>query len=335
MNLNTTAAGIHAPSIKFSPTLEGEAKEIFVIGRKASLTVSNIVSVTSNDEKVIGALLNSIKDSGSATTFLSDGRKLAVIMLPAVEKICRNNHFFSPHTITATLDNLGLATSARQHCCQIVVMDSQIEDFACPAAAALARSMPLYHSKSDLEDIAASSGVSVSFHDENTAVLDPESSLWQTAAAVCEGIRLAAQLGDMPPAELSPDTYAHKCHEIASGLGVTCSEIKGDDLRTQGYGGIMGVGMAARCPPRMVIMTYSPENSTEHIAMCGKGVVYDTGGLALKSKTGMCEMKHDCGGSAVSRLKVLIILLLRSNTHSSLYTFRFRVCLVVSWLLLH
>ena len=95
----------------------------------------------------------------------------------------------------------------------------------------------------------------------------------------------------------------------------------------------MGVGMAARCPPRMVIMTYSPENGSEHIVMCGKGVVYDTGGLALKSKTGMCEMKHDCGGSAVSRLIVLIILLLRSNTHSSLYAFRFRVCLVVLWLL--
>jgi leucyl aminopeptidase len=238
MNLNTTAAGIHAPSIKFSSTLEGEAKEIFVIGRRASLAVSNIVNVTSsNDEKIIDALLNSIKDSGSATTFLSDGRKLAVIMLPAAEKICRNNHIFSPHTITASLDALGLATSARRHCCQIVVMDSQIEDFACPAAAALARSMPLYHSKSDLEDIAASSGVSVSFHDENTTVLDPESSLWQTAAAVCDGIRLAAQLGDMPPAELSPDTYAHKCHEIATGLGVTCSEIKGDDLRKKGYGG--------------------------------------------------------------------------------------------------
>lgn len=292
MNLNTTAAGISAPSIRFSPTLEGEAREIFVIGRKASLNVSNIVSVTSsNDEKIIDALLNSIKDSGSATTFLSDGRKLAVIMLPAVEKICRNNHLFSPHTITATVDGLGLATSARQHCCQIVVMDSQIEEFACPAAAALARSMPLYHSKSDLEEIASSSGVSVSFHDENTAVLDPESSLWQTAAAVCEGIRLAAEVGDMPPAELSPDTYAAKCHELASGLGVTCSEIKGDDLRIKGYGGIMAVGMAARCPPRMVIMTYAPKNPKEHIVMCGKGVVYDTGGLALKSKTGMCEVR--------------------------------------------
>lgn len=294
MNLNTTAAKISAPDITFSPDLQREAKEVYVIGRKACLTQQSGVSVTSaeNDEKIIGALLNSIKESGKATTFLTDERKLTVIALPAEDKISRNNHTFSPHEITDSLD--GLHSSARENLVQICVIDQEIEKFMCPVAAAIARAMPLYHSKSSLKELAPTSGVNVTFYSDNAGEVPTHPSAekeYETASAVCNGVRLAAQLGDMPPAELSPDTYAQKCQEIANGFaaqGVTYTEIKGDDLRQKGYGGIMGVGMAARCPPRMVIMTYSPANATEHIALCGKGVVYDTGGLALKSKVGEC-----------------------------------------------
>ena len=58
--------------------------------------------------------------------------------------------------------------------------------------------------------------------------------------------------------------------------------------------------MAAQVEPRMIIMTYTPEDykkDMEHISLCGKGVVYYTYGLSLKSKAGMCGMKHDMGGS--------------------------------------
>ncbi len=305
MNLNTTAPKISAPEIEFSPSLQRDAKGIYVIGRKAGLTLSNVLSVTwaKNDEKSIEALLNSIKESGKATTFLSDGRKLTVIALPAEDKISRNNHTFSPHEITDSLD--GLQNSARENLVQICVIDKDIEKVMCPVAAAIGRAMPLYYSKSSLKELASTSGVNVTFYSDNVDKVPtyPSADIpeWQTASAVCNGVRLAAQLGDMPPAELSPDTYAQKCQEIANGFaaqGVTYTEITGDDLRQKGYGGIMGVGMAARCPPRMVIMAYSPADATEHIVLCGKGVVYDTGGLALKSKVGMCGMKHDCGGSA-------------------------------------
>eukprot|EP00986_Skeletonema_menzelii_P020326 scaffold30871_cov154-Skeletonema_menzelii.AAC.2 len=304
MNLNTTAAKISAPEIEFSPSLQRDAKEIYVIGRKAGLTQENCVAwVGKNDEKIIGALLTSIKESGKATTFLSDGKKLTVIVLPAEDKISRNNNAFSPHEITESLN--GLQTSARENLVQICVIDKEIDKFMCPVAAAIGRAMPLYHSKSSLKELAPNSGVIVSFYWANAekvpSIAAAEIPEWKTASAVCNGVRLAAQLGDMPPAELSPDTYAEKCREIANGFaaqGVTYTEMKGDDLRQNGYGGIMGVGMAARCLPRMIIMTYSPADATEHIALCGKGVVYDTGGLALKSKVGMCGMKHDCGGSA-------------------------------------
>lgn len=53
-------------------------------------------------------------------------------------------------------------------------------------------------------------------------------------------------------------------------------------------------------PPRLVLMTYDPQmnDGEKGIALVGKGIVYDTGGLAIKSKTGMCGMKSDMGGAA-------------------------------------
>lgn len=120
-----------------------------------------------------------------------------------------------------------------------------------------------------------------------------------------DGVRLAARLSDMTPAELTTTAYAAECKAVADALGdtVTYREITGEALKP--YGGLYGVGQAATCPPRLVILEYTPpegdvgESSPEKtVALVGKGIVYDTGGLSLKPKTGMCGMKHDMGGSA-------------------------------------
>ena len=314
MNLNSTATSM-ASKLTFSPTTVSKPTESIIIGRKASLTVSTIASVLGLDADSAGLapvehMMKSIKDSGKASTFLADGAKLTIIILPAPEKISRNNHPFSPHTITDSLNGI----KAENDSIQIHVVDEDIEKFMGPTAAAIARSLPLYSSKSsgkngedDTDDATPSdeAGVSVSFFNSDGKVVSTD-DLWATTQAVADGVRLSARLGDMPPAELNPDTYSAECKQIADalvegGADVTFEEIVGDDLKEKGYGGIFGVGMAAMHPPRMVVMTYTPSSPTddmEHVALCGKGVIYDTGGLSLKPKTGMCGMKHDMGGSA-------------------------------------
>ena len=105
-----------------------------------------------------------------------------------------------------------------------------------------------------------------------------------------------------PPEELTTSVYAQLCHRIAKELlvygVVTCKEIVGDALREGGYGGLYGVGKAATHPPRLVELKYTPATFDESVALVGKGIVYDTGGLSLKSKDGMPGMKVDMGGSA-------------------------------------
>ena len=112
----------------------------------------------------------------------------------------------------------------------------------------------------------------------------------------------------------------------------------GEELKEKGYGGIYNVGKGAEEPPRLVILTYEPpaevlseeDKDTSAITLVGKGIVYDTGGLAIKSRPGMCGMKHDMGGSAGvlggfmaavkmrTPRKIRLLLCLVSEMHCSL-----------------
>jgi probable aminopeptidase NPEPL1 len=84
-------------------------------------------------------------------------------------------------------------------------------------------------------------------------------------------------------------------------LGAKITVIKGHDLEAQGFGGLWGVGKASDNLPALVILSHIPEGSEAEKSIClvGKGIVYDTGGLSIKTPTTfMAGMKVDMGGSA-------------------------------------
>jgi leucyl aminopeptidase len=292
------------------------------------------------------AMLKSIGKSGKATTFLPDGSKFTIIILP--DEVTRNNHPMSPHSITDSLNAAGLASTLKKTFetdadaddstiegadaivssgVQIIVVDKDIRDSIGAVAVAIARAMPVYTAKSlskkeeEASDVSEGHVVNVSYlttQDGELTFIDDE-YLNSSAKAVADGVRLAGKLGDMPPAELTPETYSMQCRYIVedlqkNGHSVVMEEIVGEELRERGYGGIYGVGMAAMVTPRIVIMTYTPEGSgddVESIALCGKGVVYDTGGLSLKPKSGMPGMKH----GMYSHYARYMNMLLHCDTH--------------------
>ena len=116
-------------------------------------------------------------------------------------------------------------------------------------------------------------------------------------AAVAEGIRLAASLFDMPPDVLHTDAFVDTAREVAQQVGASIEVIAGDELVEKGYGGLWGVGKAATHKPALAVLTWDPPGATETLAWVGKGIVYDTGGLSIKTKTGMPGMKGDMGGA--------------------------------------
>ncbi len=121
----------------------------------------------------------------------------------------------------------------------------------------------------------------------------------------------ARELANTPPTYLNAKDLAAKAVELGPGAGLTVEVFNKDDLAAMGCGGIIGVNRGSTEPPRMVKLTYSPRNPTGHLAMVGKGIMYDSGGISLKSTDAFHQvMKMDMSGAAavlaaMSSLKAL------------------------------
>ncbi len=162
------------------------------------------------------------------------------------------------------------------------------------AAAAVARTLPRERRKRD----AKAPEVTVAFVDargrpfSGKAAPDP-GALGDLAHAV----RWAAALVDRPAAEKSPAQVVDDARRLVGKLG-RAKVLVGPALRKAGLGGVHAVGRAAAVAPRLLVLEAGPARAARTVALVGKGVVFDTGGLHLKPRGGMEGMKSDLGGAA-------------------------------------
>jgi probable aminopeptidase NPEPL1 len=276
-----------------------------ILGSDADSTEEETAVLRRFTTNMIASMMAAGKAKKAVTSFLPAGqRRLSLGFLP--DKVSRNNHPLSVHTITDLVTSTCRQAGNRT---RLLLCGASGE--SCPPAilaAAAAKAFPLYSRKTngkddDDDDKSSDKSVHISFLTDDGSVLADQGAL-QAARVVTESVRLAARLVDTTPEELTTTAYAAEVRALVSAYGgdrVTLKEIVGDELQAKGYGGLYGVGKAATCPPRLLIVEYTPPNAdatTETVALVGKGIVYDTGGLSLKSKTGMPGMKSDMGGSA-------------------------------------
>jgi leucyl aminopeptidase len=116
--------------------------------------------------------------------------------------------------------------------------------------------------------------------------------------------------GDMPPAEI-----AREAQRMAKEVGLTCKIWSENQLTQGGFGGILGVGKGSANPPRMIELRYTGAGKRPPIALSGKGIAFDSGGLSLKDPAGMESMKCDMGGAAsiLATMRVIAQLKPRVN----------------------
>ncbi|MFT4540114.1 MAG: putative aminopeptidase NPEPL1 [Planctomycetota bacterium] len=171
-----------------------------------------------------------------------------------------------------------------------------------PAANAIARALPTFDGR----------GTKPSKRTITIAAYVPEKGMLTADKALkitLEASRDAAHMVDMPAADLTPASFHKQAWAWLKDERVKKKVITGDALLRAGLGGVHAVGRTAPVAPRMLIATYTPaKKSSQHIALVGKGVTYDTGGLSLKGRTGMCGMKSDMGGAAavLGAMRVLV-----------------------------
>ena len=117
-------------------------------------------------------------------------------------------------------------------------------------------------------------------------------SVTATAAA------LARDLANSPPAHLTARMIADKAVALGAASGLGVEVFNKDQLIAMGCGGMVGVNKGSVEPPRVVRLTYTPRNPRGHLVLVGKGVMFDSGGLSLKTNDGMRTMKMDMSGAA-------------------------------------
>jgi len=118
------------------------------------------------------------------------------------------------------------------------------------------------------------------------------------AEVVTRAVGLARDLVNTPPGHLHPAGLAEAARGEAARLGLEVEVLDEKALRKGGYGGILGVGQGSANPPRLVRIAYTPAKPVATIALVGKGITFDSGGLSLKPAQAMEWMKSDMGGAA-------------------------------------
>ena len=121
----------------------------------------------------------------------------------------------------------------------------------------------------------------------------------ERATAVGEAVNTARDLINTPPNALYPETFAARAVEIGEAAGLTVEVLDDTALAEGGFGGILGVGQGSSRLPRLVRLTWSGgEAPAKKVALVGKGITFDTGGISIKPAAGMDHMTSDMSGAA-------------------------------------
>jgi leucyl aminopeptidase len=133
------------------------------------------------------------------------------------------------------------------------------------------------------------------------------------AEVVARVVRQTRDWVNQPGNLLRPPQFADAVAAAAEGTGLEVEVLDFEALKAGGYGGIVAVGQGSEAPPRLVKLTYTPEgvDNPKKVALVGKGITFDTGGISIKPNAGMWEMKSDMAGAAAVGATLLAVAALK------------------------
>ena len=123
----------------------------------------------------------------------------------------------------------------------------------------------------------------------------------ERAQVLADAVHGTRDLINTAPNDMFPAAFAESAKTAVKELGarsVKISVLDEKQLAAGGYGGIVGVGQGSSRPPRLVKMTYAPSKAKKRVALVGKGITFDTGGISIKPAAGMHAMTSDMSGAA-------------------------------------
>ncbi len=255
------------------------------------------------DKKLAGALKELIEDeefkakpNSSVFTRLSGGNSIRKVMLVGLGKAETLNAESLRRAAAA------VAKLAKKQKCK-----------------SLGISLPVCHDDAAQTAQAIAEGVQLALYQDNRFKSEPEEKETQVetvdllglggqeaavtlANQIASGVMLARQLVAAPANEVTPVTMAEVAQEIASEHGLEIEILEKEDCEKLGMGAFLGVAQASDLPPKFIHLTYKPQGTPRRkLAIIGKGVTFDSGGLNIKGAgSGIETMKMDMGGAAAT-----------------------------------
>ncbi|MFC3773406.1 leucyl aminopeptidase [Paenibacillus sp. GCM10012303] len=156
-------------------------------------------------------------------------------------------------------------------------------------------------------------------HTENVELLLTASRELEEALRLgeirAEGTKLARDLGNEPPNFLRPGDVVERVFERFKDTPVQVEVFMGEQLEEHQMNGLIAVGKGSKYPPALIEMRYCTDPSKPLIALVGKGITFDTGGISLKSGRNLSDMRIDMGGSAavIGALDIIVSSRLQAN----------------------
>ncbi|MGY2004117.1 leucyl aminopeptidase [Blastococcus sp. SYSU DS1024] len=125
--------------------------------------------------------------------------------------------------------------------------------------------------------------------------------------AVADAVALVRDLVNTPPNDLYPAEFAARGAAAGEKLGLTAEILDEDALAAGGYGGILAVGGGSTRKPRLLRLTYAGTGARKKVALVGKGITFDSGGISIKPAAKMEDMKSDMAGAAAVIATVCLV----------------------------
>jgi leucyl aminopeptidase len=154
--------------------------------------------------------------------------------------------------------------------------------------------------------------------------LDPKNRLddasLRRAERIGHYVNVARTLGNTTPDDKHPEKFAYIAESVAIRAGCEVEIWDEKRIAQERFGGLLGVAAGSERPPRFVILNYrgKPDDSS-HVALVGKGVTFDSGGLSLKPSQSMEDMKNDMTGAAVVLATIAALAELKAEVNVTGY----------------
>src|SRR5207244_262838 len=122
----------------------------------------------------------------------------------------------------------------------------------------------------------------------------------EESRVLASAIRTVKDLANAPSNLLTPSRLAERAAQVAKDTGVKCTVYDKRDIEKMKMGGLLAVNRGSSEEPRFIVLEYAPRKAKRHVALVGKGITFDSGGISIKPAEKMEEMKFDmCGAAAV------------------------------------